>query len=98
MLGNWFKLSGKRDEIFLASKFGLTVENGEFKIVSSGDYCKRACDASLKRLGTDSIDLCGFLELMPGFLFIMNAEFKQIMPIVSIPRHQLKRRYERWLN
>jgi aryl-alcohol dehydrogenase-like predicted oxidoreductase len=63
MLGKWFKRTGKRDEIFLASKFGIVMENLEFKgIISSGEYCKRACEASLKRLGTDSIDLCESLE------------------------------------
>jgi len=39
------------------------MENLELKgINSSGEYCKRACEASLKRLGTDSIDLCEFFE------------------------------------
>jgi len=67
MLGRWFKLSGKRDEIFLASKFGNIREGREFKGVnSSGEYCKRACDASLKKLGTDRIDLCKFLNLPSG--------------------------------
>ena len=27
---------------------------------SSGPYCKKACDASLNRMGTDHIDLCEF--------------------------------------
>lgn len=63
MLGKWFKRTGKRDEIFLASKFGILMENFKFKeIISSAEYCKRACEASLKRLGTDCIDLCEFFE------------------------------------
>lgn len=63
LLGKWFKRTGKRDEIFLASKFGITIENGDVqkvKIDSSGEYCKQACEASLRKLGTDRIDLCKF--------------------------------------
>ena len=65
VVGQWFKRTGKRDEIFLASKFGLVMgPNFAFKgINSSGEYCKRACEASLRKLGTDSIDLCEFVEL-----------------------------------
>lgn len=60
VLAQWFQRTGKRDEIFLASKFGLIVgENLQLKgIDSSGEYCKRACDESLKRLGVKTIDLC----------------------------------------
>jgi hypothetical protein len=58
MLGRWFKHTGKRDEIFLATKFGIKMQDGKHSIDSSGKYCKEACDASLKRLGVDSIDLC----------------------------------------
>lgn len=62
VLSKWFKRTGKRDEIFLASKFGIVMEKPlVFKgIDSSGEYCKRACEASLERLGTDCIDLCEF--------------------------------------
>ncbi|KAI3571630.1 NADP-dependent oxidoreductase domain-containing protein [Fusarium oxysporum f. sp. albedinis] len=58
LLGQWFKRTGKRDQIFFASKFGF------FKglvdptaIDSSAEYCKKACAATLSRLGTDYIDL-----------------------------------------
>ncbi|ORY11826.1 putative aldo/keto reductase [Clohesyomyces aquaticus] len=58
MLGQWFKRTGKRNEIFLASKFGILMDGTQFKgIKSTGEYCKEACEASLKRLGTDCIDL-----------------------------------------
>jgi aryl-alcohol dehydrogenase-like predicted oxidoreductase len=62
MLGKWFKRTGKRDEIFLASKFGITMANMKFNIDTSGKYCKRACEASLKKLGINRIDLCKFFE------------------------------------
>jgi len=59
MLGKWFKRTGKRDEIFLASKFGILMQNGQFTgMNSTGEYCKQACEASLKKLGTDRLDLC----------------------------------------
>jgi aryl-alcohol dehydrogenase-like predicted oxidoreductase len=60
LLGKWFKRTGKRDQIFLASKFGIVMEPGfVFKGVdSSYEYCKKACEASLKKLETDCIDLC----------------------------------------
>jgi aryl-alcohol dehydrogenase-like predicted oxidoreductase len=49
VLAQWFQRTGKRDEIFLASKFGLIMgENLQLKgIDSSGEYCKKACDESL---------------------------------------------------
>lgn len=59
MVGKWFKRTGKRNKIFLASKFGIMMEGREFKgIDSSGEYCKKACAQSLEKLGVDCIDLC----------------------------------------
>lgn len=51
-----FKRTGKRNEIFLASKFGLAPEPGK---VISGDpaYVRKAIEKSLKRLGVETIDL-----------------------------------------
>lgn len=61
MLAKWFKRTGKRDEIFLASKFGILMDGAKFLgSNSSGTYCKQACEATLKRLGIDTIDLCEF--------------------------------------
>jgi len=63
MLCKWFKRTGKRDDIFLASKFGLFVEKYKFKgIDSSAENCKQACQTSLKKLGIDCIDLCKCFE------------------------------------
>ena len=52
-------LEGRRDEITLATKFGISRgEDGSWQGIKGGaDYVKAACDASLKRLGTDYIDL-----------------------------------------
>jgi aryl-alcohol dehydrogenase-like predicted oxidoreductase len=52
-------IKGKRDRVVLATKFGnVRAPDGKF-IGQNGrpEYVKAACDASLKRLGTDHIDL-----------------------------------------
>ncbi|TSB15458.1 aldo/keto reductase [Streptomyces benahoarensis] len=51
-------LAGRRDEVVLATKFGFVNRLGEPAAVR-GDaaYVRQACDASLRRLGTDHIDL-----------------------------------------
>ena len=52
-------LQGRRDEIVLATKFGISRgEDGSWIGIKGGaEYVKAACEASLKRLGTDYIDL-----------------------------------------
>ena len=50
-------IAGRRDEVVLATKFGIVREDGERRVDSSGAYAKRAVEASLKRLGVDHIDL-----------------------------------------
>ena len=59
LLGNWFKQNpGKRDNIFLATKFAnLRDEQGNPKVDSSPEYCRKACEKSLRRLGVPHIDL-----------------------------------------
>ena len=55
IIGNWFKKSGKRKDVILATKLGIDL--GEGKKGLSANYMKQAVEASLKRLGTDYIDL-----------------------------------------
>jgi aryl-alcohol dehydrogenase-like predicted oxidoreductase len=50
-------IAGRRNEVVLATKFGIVREEGDRRIDSSGDYAIRACEASLRRLGVDHIDL-----------------------------------------
>ncbi len=52
-------IKGRRDEVFLATKFGnVRGEDGEFLGVRGDpDYVRSACEASLKRLGVETIDL-----------------------------------------
>src|SRR4051794_13345831 len=51
-------LAGRRDRYILATKFG-NIRNADGSPGANGkpDYVLTACDASLKRLGTDFIDL-----------------------------------------
>jgi aryl-alcohol dehydrogenase-like predicted oxidoreductase len=50
---------GRRDEVTLATKFGIDRSGGDDKRIVRGEagYVKRSCDASLLRLGVDHIDL-----------------------------------------
>jgi aryl-alcohol dehydrogenase-like predicted oxidoreductase len=52
-------IKGRRDEVVLATKFGnVRSEDGAFLGISgSPEYVRKACDASLQRLGVDHIDL-----------------------------------------
>lgn len=52
-------LADRRDKAFLATKFAMRRgENGSFDGVSGRpEYVKQACEASLTRLGVDTIDL-----------------------------------------
>ena len=52
-------LAGRRDGVVLATKFGQvrSADGGGNLVDGSAAYARRACDASLKRLGVDTIDL-----------------------------------------
>ena len=52
-------IAGRRDEVVVATKFGNErTEDGGFRGVNGRpDYVRRACDASLQRLGVDVVDL-----------------------------------------
>ncbi|MEJ1105757.1 MULTISPECIES: aldo/keto reductase [unclassified Kribbella] len=71
LLGRWLAKSGKRDEIFLATKGSAWVRDpeairsgdGSYETMAaqwvgaSGDTLRQAIDDSLRRLGTDHVDL-----------------------------------------
>lgn len=58
LLGKWFAANpGKRDNIFLATKFGIIPEKGSIRVDSSPEYCRQALEKSLKRLGLPSVNL-----------------------------------------
>ncbi len=52
-------LAGRRDQVVLATKFGNVRKPGGAFLRANGDpaYVPQACDASLRRLGVDYIDL-----------------------------------------
>lgn len=53
----------RREEVFLATKFGNRVDGADprdqvtWRVDTSAAWVRRACDASLRRLGVDTIDL-----------------------------------------
>jgi aryl-alcohol dehydrogenase-like predicted oxidoreductase len=55
ILGQWFKKSGKRDKIVLATKVGMDMGDGKQGLRKK--YILEAVEASLKRLQTDHIEL-----------------------------------------
>ena len=57
LLAAWFKHTGKRDQIFLATKFGVSTATGKVVVRSDPKYVREACERSLKRLGVNKIDL-----------------------------------------
>ncbi|HUO14235.1 MAG TPA: aldo/keto reductase [Verrucomicrobiae bacterium] len=53
-------IKGKRDKIVLATKFGIVRDPknpGARGVNGTPDYVRNACDASLRRLGVETIDL-----------------------------------------
>src|SRR6478672_4181216 len=53
-------IRGRRDEVVLATKFGIgrdTHDPTKRTINGHPDYVRSACDASLRRLGVEHIDL-----------------------------------------
>ena len=55
IIGGWLKKSGKRDSVLIATKVGEDMGAGHRSLKK--DYILRACEASLRRLQTDRIDL-----------------------------------------
>ncbi|MCC2979897.1 aldo/keto reductase [Sphingomonas sp. IC4-52] len=55
MIGEWLQASGKRDDVLIATKVGMLPGEGGEKLAPA--RIAAACEASLKRLGTDRIDL-----------------------------------------
>ncbi|KAL1715334.1 NADP-dependent oxidoreductase domain-containing protein [Schizophyllum commune] len=57
-IGKWLAKTGKRKEVFLATKFGFKFGGvGESSIDGSPAYVREAFDRSIKKLGTDYVDL-----------------------------------------
>ncbi|KAI0063908.1 Aldo/keto reductase [Artomyces pyxidatus] len=56
LIGKWFKRTGKRDEIFLATKFGIGSPSGK-PVDGSPEYVRQAFEKSVRRLGVEKVDL-----------------------------------------
>jgi aryl-alcohol dehydrogenase-like predicted oxidoreductase len=50
-------IRGRRERVILATKFGARTDNGSFRLDGGPEYAREACEASLRRLGIDCIDL-----------------------------------------
>lgn len=50
-------IAGRRDKVLLATKTGMAMGDGPNNMGTSREKIVRCCEASLKRLGTDVIDL-----------------------------------------
>lgn len=57
LIGKWFATTGRRQEIFLATKFANRFIDGKMEVFGDKKYVKKACAESLERLQTDHIDL-----------------------------------------
>ncbi|MCA9517683.1 MAG: aldo/keto reductase [Myxococcales bacterium] len=61
-------IRGRRDRFVVATKFGIVVDPDDLRkrrICGRPDYVRAACDASLRRLGVDTIDLYYLHRLDP---------------------------------
>ncbi|KAG9285727.1 hypothetical protein G9A89_001615 [Geosiphon pyriformis] len=50
-------LKEHRNEVFIATKFGIVREESNYNLDGRPEYVREACEKSLKRLGIDQIDL-----------------------------------------
>jgi aryl-alcohol dehydrogenase-like predicted oxidoreductase len=55
IIGNWLKSRGNRDKVAIATKVGTRLDKDAKDL--SAAYVETACEASLRRLGVDHIDL-----------------------------------------
>jgi aryl-alcohol dehydrogenase-like predicted oxidoreductase len=55
VIGNWLKRRGRRDDVIIATKVGAQMGSGEKGL--SRAWIMKECDASLRRLQTEVIDL-----------------------------------------
>ncbi|KAK5788683.1 hypothetical protein VI817_009641 [Penicillium citrinum] len=89
IVGEWIKRSGKRDDIFLATKFAIqrSPEGHLLNVRSDPEYVKSACEKSLKRLNVDTIDLyyCHRVDTVTPIEKTIEAmvELKKYVPTLS---------------
>ncbi|XP_057959194.1 probable aldo-keto reductase 5 [Malania oleifera] len=57
LIGKALKVGGMRERVQIATKFGCRRVEGKLEVCGDPAYVRAACEASLKRLGIDCIDL-----------------------------------------
>ncbi|KAH0828816.1 NADP-dependent oxidoreductase domain-containing protein [Lanmaoa asiatica] len=71
LIGKWWVHTGKRDQIFLATKFGAVLDRPtKHGVDGSAKYVEESFDRSLQRLGVTYVDLY-YLHRRVSFLFVM---------------------------
>ncbi|PPQ82529.1 hypothetical protein CVT25_007138 [Psilocybe cyanescens] len=85
LLGRWFKKSGKRNDIFLATKFGFTPSGAN----NTPEYIKSCCDESLKKLGIETIDLTGKIRNI-GLSEVSGATLRRAYAVHPIAAVQIE--------
>jgi aryl-alcohol dehydrogenase-like predicted oxidoreductase len=74
-------IKGRRDKVVLATKFGKVIDEKERQVLGSSispEFIRSSCEDSLRRFGTDYIDLfqwhesSGALEDLPGLLEVLD--------------------------
>lgn len=89
LIGKWFKRTGKRNEIFLSSKFGFVKGSKTYEVDSSAEYVTKACAESLRLLDIDTIDICK--SEASYFRCYSDQVLNQTTCIMPMPRRQLRR-------
>jgi aryl-alcohol dehydrogenase-like predicted oxidoreductase len=64
IIGKWFAQTGKRNQVTIATKVGMDMGGGKTGLAAK--YMERAVEDSLRRLGTDRIDLYQSHQDDPG--------------------------------
>ncbi|KAF8997505.1 NADP-dependent oxidoreductase domain-containing protein [Cyathus striatus] len=57
LIGKWFKYSGKRDQVVLATKCGMTGQRTGRLVNGEPEFIRAAFEKSASKLGVDTIDL-----------------------------------------
>ena len=91
ILGKWFKRTGKRSEVFLATKFGVTPDGPR------GDptYVRESIEKSLARLGVDYVDLY-YLHRSARYVLILLHEANALQGLMEM--FPLRGLSVQWLN
>lgn len=86
-IAKWFATTGRRSEIFLATKWGsMDLTPGAANMYqpnSKPSYIKRQLESSLKTLGTDSIDLYYQHRVDPQ-VPIEGTAFRDVFHVLSV--------------